>query len=181
VEGEDFLAAVDSNVGFNKANMLARQRLDYAVAREGDGLVATLKLTYDHTGSPAADPACDRNAGYGATYEDLAQRCYWNYLRVYAPGGSELIDATGLNDAATEPGERDTTTFTGDFTLKPGAQHVVTLRYRLPPTVGSAPYRLTVRKQAGTDANPLTITVGACRSETTLGRDATFKCDHGPQ
>lgn len=177
VDGEDFLAVIDSNLGFNKTNLFVTQRIDYRVAREGDGLVATVTLTYDHTAPAAPDLVCERIPEYGATYEDMGRRCYWDYLRVYTPDGSELIEARGLNDAATEPGERGTTSFTGDFTLRPGEQQVVTLRYRLPASVGSAPYRLLARKQAGTAANPLTVTASACREETTLARDVRFECD----
>jgi hypothetical protein len=179
VDGEDFLAVVDSNVGFNKANLLVRQRIDYRVERSAQGTVARATITWEHTGPAGAENVCDRNARYGPTYEDLAQRCYWNYLRVYAPGGSELLDASGLNDAATEAAERGTTSFTGDFTLKPGEAHVVMLRYRLPESVGTAPYRLLARKQAGTAANPLTITAGRCREETSLARDVQFECGDG--
>jgi hypothetical protein len=153
--------------------------VDYAVAAEEDGLVATLTLSYEHAGPTGADPECDRNAGYGREYEDLARRCYWNYLRVYAPGGAMLIEADGLNDATTEPAERGATSFTGDFTLKPGETHTVTLRYHLPPSVSSAPYRLLVRKQAGTGANPLILTAGPCRAETALARDVRFECAAG--
>ncbi len=178
-ENADFLAVIDSNVGFNKANLLVRQRIDYRVERDAQGLVATATITYDHNAPAAPETLCDRSAGYGPTYEDLARRCYWNYARVYAPGDSELIEANGLNDAASEPGERGTTRFTGDFTLRPGEQHVVTLRYRLPDSIAAAPYRLLARKQAGTDANPLTVSVGECREETTLARDVWFVCDAG--
>ena len=87
-------------------------------------------------------------------------RCYWDYLRVYAPGGSELLAADGLNRPAAEQGERGTTVFAGSFALRPGDQHVVTLRYRLPADMPAAPYRLFVRKQAGTLAPPLPVTVG---------------------
>lgn len=176
VDNEDYLAVIDSNLGFNKANLFVTQHADYRVAREGDGLVATVTLTYDHTAPAAAGMVCERVAEYDATYEDMGRRCYWNYLRVYAPGGSALIEASGLNETATEPGERGTTVFSGDFTLKPGGQQVVTLRYRLPSSVTSAPYRLLARKQAGTAANPLTVTAGACREETTLARDVRFEC-----
>jgi hypothetical protein len=180
-DGEDFLAVVDSNVGFNKANLLVRQRIDYRVDRDAEGLVATAVITWEHTGPAGAETVCDRSVGYGPTYEDLARRCYWNYLRVYAPGGSALIEASGLNDAATEQAERGTTSFTGDFALKPGESHVATLRYRLPPGVGIAPYRLLARKQAGTAANPLTVAAGGCRVETTLARDVRFECADGWQ
>jgi hypothetical protein len=172
----DFLAVVDSNVGFNKANAAVQQQIDYRVEPAGDGLMATLTLTYTHTAPAGSEPICDRTPRYGDSYDALIQRCYWEYLRVYAPGGSELLAAEGINHAATEPGERGTTLFTGDFALRPGDQQTVTLSYRLPASVPVKPYRLAVRKQAGTLALPLQVEVGGCRRTTDLGVDRVFEC-----
>jgi len=174
--GSDFLLVADSNVGFNKANMLVRQRIDYAVEEGNAGLEATLRLTYTHTAPAGSEPVCDRSPRYGATYEDLAKRCYWSYLRVYAPGGSELLSLDGLNDPATEAGIRNTVIFAGAFVLKPGEQHLVTLRYRLPPDAPRAPYRLLVRKQAGAMGSELSVTAGACHEEAILERDFRLEC-----
>jgi hypothetical protein len=175
--GSDFLLVVDSNVGFNKANLLVKEAFGYEVEPGEGGLQATLTVTYTHTAP--ADPAlvCDRLAGYGPTYEDLARRCYWDYVRVYAPGGSELISSEGLASIATEPGERDTTTFTGDFVLRPGESHTVVLRYRLPATVSAQPYRLFARKQAGTPGWPLTVHYGPCQEQVLLTTDRSIHCD----
>jgi len=76
----------------------------------------------------------------------MAYRCYWDYLRVYTPADSELLTAEGLDDVASEAGERGTTVVAGDFVLRPGEQHTIMLRYRLPATVPVEPYRLLVRK-----------------------------------
>ena len=173
----DFLAVVDSNVGFNKANAAVTEAIAYRVAPANDGLEATLTLTYTHTAPAGAEPICDRAARYGDSYDALINRCYWDYLRVYAPGGSELLEADGLNQPAAEQGEHGTTVFTGSFSLRPGDQHVVTLRYRLPEDIPSSPYRLFVRKQAGTLAPPLTVEAGKCRWATDLSVDRVFVCD----
>ena len=159
----DFLAVVDTNVGFNKTNAAVTEAIAYRVEPANDGLEATLTLTYTHTAPAGAEPLCDRAPRYGDSYDALINRCYWDYLRVYAPGGSELLGADGLNRPAAEQGERGTTVFTGSFSLRPGDQHVVTLRYRLPQDIADVtPYRLFVRKQAGTLALPLTVTAAGC-------------------
>jgi hypothetical protein len=179
-EGNDFLAVVDSNVGFNKANAAVKQDLAYRVDQGPDGIEATLTLTYTHTAPalPESEP-CDRSLRYGDSYDGLIQRCYWDYLRVYAPIGSELLAADGLNRALAAPGEQGTTVITGDFVLRPSEQHTVTLRYRLPLAAGSATYRLDVRKQAGTLASPLSVAIGQCDWTTALDRDHTFECPTG--
>jgi hypothetical protein len=179
--GDDFLAVVDSNVGFNKANAAVKQELAYRVGEESTGIEATLTLTYTHTAPalPASEP-CDRAPRYGRSYDDLIQRCYWDYLRVYAPAGSELLAADGLKHAVAEPGEQGTTVMAGDFVLRPSEQHTVTLRYRLPFDAGTTPYRLDVRKQAGTPAWPLFVAIDQCSWTGTLDRDRTFECPTGP-
>jgi hypothetical protein len=60
--------------------------------------------------------------------------------------------------------------------LKPGERYVVTLHYRLPAMVGVSPYRLAVRKQAGTVAVLLTVETPQCRWTTDLAQDRVFIC-----
>jgi hypothetical protein len=172
----DFLAVVDSNVGFNKANAAVTEAIAYRVEPANGALDATLTLTYTHTAPAGAEPICDRSMRYGDSYDEIINRCYWDYLRVYVPGGSELLEATGLNRPVSEQGEHGTTVFAGSFSLRPGDQHDVTLRYRLPEDIPLSPYRLFVRKQAGTLAPPLTVEAGECRWVTDLSVDRVFVC-----
>jgi hypothetical protein len=177
---EDFLAVIDSNVGYNKANAAVQTEVYYRVERSADnrqGPVATLVLSYTHTAlALPVELPCDRTPSYGDSYDEMTRRCYWNYLRVYAPGGSELLGVEGVDQPQTERGERYTTVFAGAFVLRPAAQHVVTLRYRLPETVSVDPFRLVVRKQAGTLAPLLQVESGPCRWSTDLGQDRRFAC-----
>jgi len=187
----DFLAVIDTNVGFNKANAAVKQQIGYRVTPDGTGLAATLTITYTHTAKALpANAACERTLKYGDSYQELAARCYWDYLRVYAPLGSELLAAEGLQHAKTERGEHNSTQFSGDFVLRPASQTVVILRYRLPATAAAEPYTLAVRKQAGTVAVPLWVQIGACAPDpsgaaatgwrTDLSQDRTFTCAPAP-
>ena len=174
----DFLTVIDTNVGFNKANAVVKPQIDYRVARDGNDLMATLTITYTHTAQPLAPGTlCDRTPRYGDSYDELTVRCFWDYLRVYAPAGSEMVAAEGLERTKTERGEGNTTVFSGEFVLKPGESHKVVLRYRLPNSVATEPYQLFVRKQAGTAAPPLRVQAGACLWQTDLGRDREFECE----
>lgn len=176
----DFLAVIDSNVGYNKTNAVVQPALRYQVARATDGrLDATLVITYTHTAPAAAEPVCNRTPRYGDSYDEMTRRCYWNYLRVYVPGGSELLAAEGLKTVATEPGPRGTSIFAGDLVVPTGATYTVTLRYRLPAMTPTEPYRLFVRKQAGTDAIPLNVVTPGCRWATDLREDREFMCNEG--
>ena len=144
----DFLAVVDSNVGFNKANAAVTEAIAYRVEPANGALEATLTLTYAHTAPAGAEPICDRSMRYGDSYDEIINRCYWDYLRVYAPGGSELLGADGLNRPVSEQGEHGTTVFAGSFSLRPGRptrRHPALSAARGHPVIALPP----VRAQAG--------------------------------
>jgi len=172
----DFLAVIDSNVGFNKVNAVVKPALAYRVEAGGAGLEATLVISYTHTAPAGSEPVCERSPRYGDSYDEMTRRCYWNYLRVYTPGGSELLAAEGFKKITAEPGERGTTVFAGDFVAQPGVVYTVSIRYRLPADLPAAPYRLFVRKQGGTVAIPLAVEAMGCRWQTDLLVDRALVC-----
>lgn len=163
-QGSDFLAVIDTNMGYNKADAAIRRSLEYRVEWPGAAdqpAQATLILTYTHT-IDGEDPGCDLTPRYGNSYADLIERCYFDYVRVYVPKGSELIEATGVepDSVETRRGERHTQVFTGYFILPPGEEHTVTFTYRLPSALTPETYRLVLQRQSGTQPLPITVTVG---------------------
>lgn len=170
--GADFLAVVDSNLGFNKVDAVISRQLGYAVdwpADEGTagaavGPTATVTLTYTHH-SAGSDPNCDPQSRYGNTYEDLTARCYFDYVRVYAPKGSHLVDSSGLQAASlsSEVGEKELQVFAGYFVLPSGETHTVTFTYTLPTELHPDNYLLVLQRQSGTAPLPLTL-----RANTTV-------------
>ena len=161
--GADFLAIVDTNMGYNKVNAVIQRDVTYTVSwpdPAGPGH-AELTITYRHP-LPDADPTCRPEPHYGLRYEDMMARCYFDYLRVYVPAGSTLLETSGLLEAtvSSQPGERGTQQFAGYFVQRPSTQHQVRLRYTLPPALRPDTYRLAVQRQAGTDPLPLTLQVG---------------------
>jgi hypothetical protein len=161
----DYLMVVDANTGFNKINPLIKQEIAYQVEdKDSSGRRrATITLTYTNTaGKREGDPAsgCKLEARYGTSYESMMAGCYWDYLRVYVPEHSELLDSSGFTsdsgrvDTFSEVGK---TGFGGHFELEPGKSIVITLAYRLPEQVGQ--YQLLVQKQPGTAATPIKVEV----------------------
>ncbi len=171
----DFVAIVDSNVGFNKANASVRQEVTYEAANGGDGVTATLSITYIHRAT-AGEERCDRTPRYSDTYEGMERRCYWDYLRVFLPPGSSLLAGEGLDNAHTEIGNRNMTVVAGSFVLPVGGRHIVRLRYALPQTVPAAPYRLLVRSQAGAAPFSAVVRGGACEWQGPVVGDLAFSC-----
>jgi hypothetical protein len=137
-------------------------------------------LTYTHGAPPLPQSErCDRTPRYGNSYEEMVRRCYWDYVRVYVPGGATLIASEGLDRMVVEQGESDTTVFAGVLTLRPGDTQTVRFTYWLPGTVAALPYELTVRKQAGAPPWPVRVSTGRCQWEERLVTDLSFTCPTG--
>ena len=109
-------------------------------------------------------------------------RCYWDYVRVLVPSGSQLLAAApaplpegtlartfrGVQETpdtvTVEPGEGETTAFGAFFVIAGGESREMAFAYDLPPSVvqrngTQSHYRLSVQKQAGTDAIPLEVRI----------------------
>ncbi len=174
----DYVMVVDSNLGFNKVNAIVKERLDYRVRVSVDETAqATLTVRHVHLGSKENGP-CDPRAPYGADYDALVNRCYWNYMRVYVPAGSQLVAATphpvagdllitGQGQSGTAevlPEENDKAVFGSFFVLPRGDEIETRFVYQLPHSVlertdAGWRYRLTVQKQAGTRGAPVRVTL----------------------
>jgi folate-binding Fe-S cluster repair protein YgfZ len=103
---------------------------------------------------------CDKFRQYVPSYDLMTQGCYWNYVRVYAPQGARLLEATGADEAFDTLEELDLTVFAAPLTLEPGEARRVTLVYALPESaVAGRPYSLYAQKQAGSQAHPLQVTL----------------------
>jgi len=193
----DFLLVVDSNVGFNKVNPRIEQQIGYQVTLEqcrGNPCGcppcgrphAELTLRYRHTAAIRLEE-CIQEPRYGDDYDDMMNRCYFDYVRVYVPAGSELRQASGfeLDSVESLPGEQGTQFFAGFFVMAPGEEREITLSYDLPPeVVAGGTYRLRVQKQPGTAALPLRLQVSgaaAATYETTLATDQEFEVLLGGQ
>ncbi|MDH7486279.1 MAG: DUF4012 domain-containing protein [Anaerolineae bacterium] len=175
----DFLLVVDSNVGFNKANPRIEQGIIYRVALEGERPRAELTLRYRHTSTVHLEE-CLHEPYYGESFEEMMDRCYFDYVRVYVPAGSVLREASGFEPDSVESlaGEQGTQVFAGFLVMAPGEEREVTLSYELPATVMTdGTYRLRMQKQPGTGALPLRVQVtGAAEAEfkATLATDQEF-------
>lgn len=183
----DFLMVVDSNVGFNKTNALMQTEIDYTVNLANPNRPTgnlTIKLTNNSQINPESGADCIQ-AGGDIRELPLDQReyimhdCYWTYLRVYSPIGSQLISSTPheipqkwplreqIIPAHTDVLDEDinSTQAFGTLLVVPKGQTLQTsYNYQLPAMVVSTEpdgktfnYNLKVQKQPGTLAVPLTL------------------------
>jgi hypothetical protein len=155
----DHLMVVDSNVGFNKANVNVTLAIDYQVTLEEGGQArAELTLAYRHLVERPM-PACVHESRYGDNYADLMERCYWDHLRVYVPAGSQLLEATGTDEPVAVYEESGRTVFATTFLLGTGQARRIQFTYRLNLSDLGKGYELLVQKQPGTEALPLRVTI----------------------
>jgi hypothetical protein len=181
--GQDYLLVVDTSLGFNKVSAAVEVATAYDVVLVDNHTgQATVTLNYQHIyPAMSGQEGCTPGTEYfqGIQYEDLINDCYWNYVRIYAPPGSQLIQATSHPLAAEyllsgrpwsgqaqvvtdEPGSF---AVFANFLLVPQGQAATTnFTYQLPQGIvqqegGEYHYLLEVHNQAGSQSNPLTITV----------------------
>ncbi len=168
----DYLAVVDMNMGYNKVDAVINRSLAYTVtwpaAADQPGQ-ATLALTYLHP-LDVVDEGCDPAPRYGDDYHDMIERCYFDYVRVYAPAGSVLGEVSGLEagSAASQRGERGTQVFSGCFVQPPNRSHTVTFNYTLPPHIRPDGYSLVLQRQSGTAALPVRLSVAGVEDDFVL-------------
>lgn len=161
----DYLLVVDSNVGYNKVSASMEQSMAYAVDLATGA--ATLTLRYHNTSSKAV-PRCDRFSQFTPSYEAITQGCYWGYVRVYVPAGSQLLGADGADAAVQMLTEQGKAVLATQLLLAPGEERSLTLRYRLPERVWqSDTYRLLWQKQSGTRRLPVQVTLVGADSGST--------------
>ena len=190
----DFLTVIDSNIGFNKTNAVVDTVLAYDVNLT-DMSVPSSELLVSHTNHAAADVPCVQwtvDFQVNGDYNYPVDRCYWDYIRIYLPQATRLLSATpqAIPDAwmilnrhvppSVDVLDEVLTGLQGFGTMVvvPGGQTQNTgMRFALPAgRVLSQDanqvftYRLTIRKQPGTLAVPLTIRIhlpGNAKLETT--------------
>jgi hypothetical protein len=206
----DYLMVVDSNLGFNKVNAVAQTEIEYRLdLSDVQAPTAHLDVLHHnpvagketHPGEITVGQYLDRlafplferqtqvcrHAAYDTgDYQDLIARCYWNYLRVFVPEGTSLLEASpdaipaewmilgepvpARVDVLDNHGAVDQTppglNAFGTMVVVPrGEQRVTGFQFALPSEVlteigpGEWSYRLVVQKQPGTLAVPLRLQI----------------------
>lgn len=176
---DDFLLVVDSNMGFNKVNANIEQSLTYVVDLTNPAAPeATLSVRHTHR-VPIQRECRQRMAGPGPLrYEELTTDCYWNFLRVFVPDGSQLLNVrtnpvpaewmlSGVGERGTvrmSQGESGSAVFSTFLVVPTGESRETLLHYRLPSTVLSRVkqswrYRLKIQKQSGREPVPVIVQV----------------------
>lgn len=139
---QDYLLAVDANLGAWKSDYYVKRSTEYNIDLTGEVPKVNLKITYNHT----------------ALQKDWMTRDYLSYLRVYVPEDSWLISNTESKDTrfGNELGKK----YFGFIVKVPiNSSKTVELQYTLPDKLIEGPYDLKIQKQAGVSDVPVKINI----------------------
>jgi len=154
----DYLHINDANLGGRKSNLYATQDVEQDIEVAKDGTVTkTLTITYKNP---------EKHDGW-------LNSILPNWVRVYVPKGSELVDISGLEDKVDPYEDLGKTVFSGYFELRPQGVTKVSITYKLPFKVDDN-YNLLVQKQPGKDKPLYTIRLGKTLEELFLKTDKEF-------
>ena len=192
----DFLMVVDSNIGFTKNSTIVESKFTYDIDLSNPAApIANLRI--EQTNHATGDIPCLAHAvgPVSHSYQDFVDRCYWDYLRVYGPAGTQLLHATphavpgnAMLDGVGVPARVDVlregiagVQSYGTLVLVPTSASIETdFQFALPASVVQTSadkktqiYNLHVQKQPGTLAIPINICVrlpgGAALVNATTG------------
>lgn len=151
----DYLHINDSNFAGAKSNMFINQSVEQKIEKENDGtLIKTLTINYKNP-YPASD--CGLESG-GLCLNGL----YRDWVRVYVPQGSELLESQGSEikiQSYEDIGKTVFEAFYGNISpLRPLGTAKLIFKYKLPFKIDKE-YKLLIQKQPGTKGHEYTIII----------------------
>jgi hypothetical protein len=161
----DYLHINNSNMAGAKSNMFVSEEVIKDVTVNSDSSVNT-KLTIQYK-NPY--PGSDCNLERGGLCLNAPLR---NWLRVYVPKGSTLIDSKGTQSPKDQKAEAmqtyedlGKTVFEGFLVINPLGNSKVELTYKTPYFAQDGKYKLLIQKQPGTDKQQYTVKVNNKKQE----------------
>jgi hypothetical protein len=165
----DYLMVVDTNFSGGKANIWVKYAADQKIEVATDGTV-TKTLTLNYSNPEDSSVKIETGRKLNGLFRD--------WLRVYVPKGSELIEATGFELGQATSEDLNKTVFEGFFTLAPANNRIIKLKYKLPTKV-SGPYKLLIQKQPGAKEFIYNTTInGKKQPEQFLNKDLELSFTH---
>lgn len=148
----DYLHINQANFGGAKANLFVQETVKQNFEVANDGTI-TKKITINYK-NPHAPSDCNLERGNLCINAVLR-----DWIRVYVPLGSKLIDSQGSEVKMTSYDELDKTVFEGFLTVRPKGVATFSLSYTLPFRIKDSNLPLYIQKQPGTGGNEYTLEV----------------------
>ena len=155
----DYLHINNANLGGRKSNLYIKEEISQEMEVGKDGsIVKTVIITYKNP---------EKHDGW-------LNSVLPNWVRIYVPKGSELIDFAGVEEKVDPYEELGKTVFAGFFKLRPEGIAKVTLKYKLPFKT-SKEYKLFIQKQPGSDTPLYSVSLKKHKEEFFLRVDKELK------
>ncbi len=169
--GWDYVHLNNSNMAGAKSNMFVSEKVTKDVTVSGDSV--TTKLTVDYK-NPYKGSDCGLESGGLCLNAPLR-----NWVRVYAPTGSKLVESKGIispTDGKSKPVDTYTdlqkTVFEGFLIVNPMGTARIEITYTSPLKSADGKYRLLIQKQSGTNGQEWIIRLnGKDRKKMILDTD----------
>lgn len=155
----DYLHINNSNLGGRKSNLYVKEEIEQEINQKKDGTIEkTVTITYKNS---------EKHDGW-------LNSVLPNWVRVYVPEGSRLIEVQGLEKEYETKTEFGKTVFSGYFRLRPEGMSKVVFKYSL-PIKKSNDFRIFIQKQPGIDAPLYRIITSKSEEEFLLKTDKEIR------
>jgi len=154
----DYLHINDSNFAGAKSNLYVEEEVSLKVDKTRDGTTNALTVKYKNP----------------QKHDGWLNGAYRDWIRVYVPKGSKLVDSTGSEVPVETKDDLDKTVFEGFFTLRPEGVVGLTFKYTTPTKFKNG-YKLLIQKQPGTDGHLYNVTINGKSEEFYLKQDREFR------
>lgn len=150
--GGDYLHINDANMAGAKSDLFVQRSVKVEYSKGASSIIKTLTLDYRN---PAPPSNCNLEAG-----ELCLNGLLRNWLRIYVPKGSSLIEFRGSEMDPQVKEDLGKTVFEGFLTVKPLGSSQAVVRFSLPSELGkNDTLPVLIQKQPGTEGHSYKITV----------------------
>lgn len=171
----DYLHINDTNFAGAKSNMYIREIVEQKIEIGSDGeVIKTITIDYKNP-----EPPSDCNIERG---ELCLNGLYRDWVRIYVPKGSELIESQGSEVEVKTYEDLGKTVFEGFYgktpttALRPLGKMQLTFKYKLPFKVEKgSEYKLLIQKQPGTYGYEYRVMINGQEEEFELKTDRELK------
>jgi len=161
---KDYFHLNDTNFAGAKSNLYVEQEIDQEIEVASDGTITkTVTIVYTNP-----QPPDDCNLESGALCLNGLLR---DWVRIYVPEGSELVEILGSDIDATTSKDLGKTVFEAFIELRPESKTKLIVKYTLPFKHETGDYQMLIQKQPGAKNHQYTINLGNTVKEFALDGD----------
>lgn len=137
----DYLHVSNVNFAGAKSNLFVQETINTTTKKSSGKINREVNVVFKNP-----YPHSDCNLERGGLCLNAILR---NWIRIYVPEGSKLIDFKGSEKKVRTYDELNKTVFEGFLNVKPQGQAEVTVTYTLPDSIKAVDYALMIQKQPG--------------------------------